>query len=335
MIIERINWIDWAKFLAITMVVFGHIPEEEGSFLPNYICTFHIPFFFFISGYLTKARLDTKEEIRKCIRSLIFPYFLYNIIFYPYWAIRLYMDQGVDFSFFDYIFKPIVGLLFLQIDTAISSNVNGAMWFIVDLIIMRFTVHYCLHTSKALLYIKIIAISTIGIYIIAIHEKTNLPLTLAGLFRCMPLYLLGYLTKQYRFIEETSIKLDLIGAISLIGISVGASFIYCDSNIFIYQMTAFYIVLITASYGFLFLCKVLNGITVPIIVNISNGTLMIMGLHWMYIGTTNYILEHLLSMNTGITYSWPIAILFALAIDAAIYPLIIFAMKHLPILLGK
>ena len=45
MVIDRINWIDWAKFLAITMVVFGHIPEEEGSFLPNYVCTFHIPFF--------------------------------------------------------------------------------------------------------------------------------------------------------------------------------------------------------------------------------------------------------------------------------------------------
>jgi hypothetical protein len=151
----------------------------------------------------------------------------------------------------------------------------------------------------------------------------------------MPLYLLGYLTKQYHLIEETSIKRDLIEAISLIGISVGASYIYSDSNKFFYQMTAFYIVIISASYGFLFLCKVLNGITIPIIVNISNGTLMIMGLHWMYIGTTNYILEHLLSMNTGITYSWPIAILFALAIDAAIYPLIIFAMKHLPILLGK
>lgn len=50
---NRLNWIDWAKAIAITFVVFGHIPEERSSFILNYIVTFHMPLFFFISGYLT------------------------------------------------------------------------------------------------------------------------------------------------------------------------------------------------------------------------------------------------------------------------------------------
>ena len=33
----RLIWIDWAKALAITLVIFGHIPEEPGSFLVCYI----------------------------------------------------------------------------------------------------------------------------------------------------------------------------------------------------------------------------------------------------------------------------------------------------------
>ena len=119
---NRINWIDWAKCIAITMVVYGHIPQTEGSFLPFYICTFHIPLFFFISGYLTKTRHDTKEEIKKCMHSLFIPYILYNIIFYPYWAIRLYIDQGISFSVFDYVIKPLIGLPFLQINSSISSS---------------------------------------------------------------------------------------------------------------------------------------------------------------------------------------------------------------------
>lgn len=332
---NRINWIDWAKCIAITMVVLGHIPQEGGAFLPFYICTFHIPLFFFISGYLTKTRHNTKEELKKCKHSLIIPYILYNIIFYPYWAIRQYLDQGISLSVFDYAIKPLLGLPFLQINSSISSSVNGAMWFIAVLLIMRFTIHLCIHTSKPLLYIKIIALLFIGLFVITVYQKITLPGTIEGLFKCMPLYLLGYLSKQYHWLEKISIKKDLTGTIILICISVEATFVYRDSECFTYQMIAFYIVLITATYGTLLLCKVLNCITCSIIVNISIGTLMIMGLHWMFIGTTNFIIEHLLSMNIGITYSWPISILFAICIDAAIYPLILIAKKHLPILLGK
>ena len=332
---NRINWIDWAKCIAITMVVFGHIPQNEDSFLPFYICTFHIPLFFFVSGYLTKTRLNTKEELSKCKHSLIIPYILYNIIFYPYWAIRFYIDQGVEFSILDYIIKPIIGIPFLQINSPISSSVNGAMWFIAVLFIMRLTLHLCIHTSKPLLYIKIIALIFIGIYVISMKYELTLSITIEGLFKCMPLYLLGYLTKQYHWLEILSIQKDSIRAFFLISVSVGATYVYRDSDSFTYQMIAFYTVLFTATYGTLLLCKVLNNITNPIIVNISIGTLMIMGLHWMFIGTTNFLIEHIISMSTGITYSWAFAIIFAICIDVAIYPLILFAKKHAPILLGK
>ena len=335
MVNNRINWIDWAKCLAITMVVYGHIPQTEVSFPPFYICTFHIPLFFFISGYLTKTRINTKEEFTKCIHSLILPYFLYNIIFYPYWAIRLYIDQGVCFSVFDYVIKPLMGLPFLQINSPISSSINGAMWFVAALVIMRLTIHLCIQTSRPLLIIKMISLLFIGLFVISVYYKIPLPITIDGLFKCMPLYLLGYLTKQYHWFENVSLLKDSTGAFILISISVGATFIYRDTNCFIYQMMAFYIVLLTATYGLLMLCKVLNSITHPIIVIISNGTLMIMGLHWMFIGTTNFILEHIFSMSSGITYSWVMAIIFALCIEAAIYPLILIAKKRLPILLGK
>ena len=51
---NRLNWIDWAKALAIIFVVYGHTPAEKGDFLHNYITSFHMPLFFFISGFLTK-----------------------------------------------------------------------------------------------------------------------------------------------------------------------------------------------------------------------------------------------------------------------------------------
>ena len=332
---DRINWIDWAKCIAITMVVFGHIPQAGGSFLPFYICTFHIPLLFFISGYLTKVRLDPKEELEKCTKSLIIPYVLYNIIFYPYWAIRLYLDHGVNFSVFEYVIKPLVGLPFLQINSPISSSVNGAMWFIVVLFFMRITVFICNRSSKPLLYMKLIILLYVGLFVFVNYQRIPLPLTVEGLLKCMPFYMLGHLTKHYKWLDENSIQKDSRRAFILLFISIVTSFIHKSSDCFTYHITTFYVLNLSAIFGIIYLCKTLNNINSPRLVNISIGTLMIMGLHWMFIGTTNYVLEHIFSMSSGITYSWFMAIIFALCIDAAIYPLILIAKKRFPVLLGK
>lgn len=61
-ITKRLNWIDWAKSIAIALVVFGHIPEERGSYFINYVTQFHMPLFFFISGYLTKKKNSYAKE---------------------------------------------------------------------------------------------------------------------------------------------------------------------------------------------------------------------------------------------------------------------------------
>lgn len=47
----RINWIDFAKGVAIILVVIGHvIPESINLF--GFIYAFHMPFFFIMAGYL-------------------------------------------------------------------------------------------------------------------------------------------------------------------------------------------------------------------------------------------------------------------------------------------
>ena len=69
-ITNRLNWIDWAKVIAISFVVFGHIPQVSGSFPQHYIVTFHMPLFFFISGYLTKKELLNANTLKNTGRHL-------------------------------------------------------------------------------------------------------------------------------------------------------------------------------------------------------------------------------------------------------------------------
>lgn len=47
---ERIKWIDVARAYAMLMVVYGHC--DASSVIGRFIYLFHVPAFFFISGYV-------------------------------------------------------------------------------------------------------------------------------------------------------------------------------------------------------------------------------------------------------------------------------------------
>ena len=77
---ERINWIDQAKGIGIFLVVIGHmnIPLK----LSVFIFSFHMPLFFFISGYLyneNKYSKDLKSIIISKATTLIWPFITFTI----------------------------------------------------------------------------------------------------------------------------------------------------------------------------------------------------------------------------------------------------------------
>jgi fucose 4-O-acetylase-like acetyltransferase len=83
---RRIDFLDIAKGIGIILVVMGHyVPHStEPRLLFNWIYSFHMPLFFFISGLLFTDKPANRGgyksfTIRK-IRSLIVPYILFSII---------------------------------------------------------------------------------------------------------------------------------------------------------------------------------------------------------------------------------------------------------------
>ena len=59
---ERINWIDWAKALAVCGIVFIHLPQSQEWFYYRYLQTCIISIFFFLSGYLKKDHGSDKDN---------------------------------------------------------------------------------------------------------------------------------------------------------------------------------------------------------------------------------------------------------------------------------
>ena len=75
---RRITWIDCWKGIAIAIVVAGHILDLK---VAKYIFWFHMPLFFFISGYLYKEKHDYLSFFKNKFLHLIVPYISFLILF--------------------------------------------------------------------------------------------------------------------------------------------------------------------------------------------------------------------------------------------------------------
>lgn len=76
---NRIDYIDISKGITIILMVLGH--TSLPSFIQNWIFSFHMPFFFIVSGICTDfLRGGVKEFLYKRLISIIVPFFLYSFI---------------------------------------------------------------------------------------------------------------------------------------------------------------------------------------------------------------------------------------------------------------
>lgn len=82
---QRDTFLDFAKGIAIFLVVLGHVLEksmEQRNGVYHFIYQFHMPFFFMLSGYLAcrTTAFDGRFYLKK-IRSLLLPFFFVGMSF--------------------------------------------------------------------------------------------------------------------------------------------------------------------------------------------------------------------------------------------------------------
>ena len=77
--ISRIQWIDVAKGYGTLLVIFAHLGRGT---IGLWMYSFHLPLFFFLSGYVFSTKYNFKEFFVKKIRSIVIPYFCLGIPMY-------------------------------------------------------------------------------------------------------------------------------------------------------------------------------------------------------------------------------------------------------------
>jgi len=68
----RISWIDMAKGYGTILVVLAHIGSGLGRL---WIYTFHMPLFFFLSGYVFSTKYEFREFVKRKCKTIVVPYF--------------------------------------------------------------------------------------------------------------------------------------------------------------------------------------------------------------------------------------------------------------------
>ena len=135
---ERVGYVDLYRGIGIILMIMAHI--GFGSLFDHYIHAFHMPMFFFVSGYFFKSR-PPGEFFKQKILNLLIPYCVYGTIIYFCWKV-LFQTSEESLSY---------TLLYMNS----SRFVAAALWFLTALFVAN-VIYWLLYTAfQANIYIYI------------------------------------------------------------------------------------------------------------------------------------------------------------------------------------
>lgn len=334
---ERINWMDWAKFLAVALTVPCHIPQSRGDQPVTYFMVFLLACLMFNSGYLKKKRTNWRDNLSKYWYSLVIPYLIYNILFYPFWLVRYYLIHGFMPTHPYVYIKPIIGMFLLQTNNSYAYELNPVTWFIAALVIIHILLDICNSLKYGKWWMTGFCIAGMILYVINKYSIFTNHLVFVGIFKSLIFYYMGYLCRQYHVFETCNFKKDLGWFLVTLILSI-ILFDYhagCEAN-FPLHMLSYFPTVLFGLLAFIFFCKMLNRVHSNIVVNYSNGTMVFIGMHWMIVGCIRYgILKSLFHVSGDYIYTPLEAYTLGLVVTILLYPMILFFQAKMPWMLGK
>jgi hypothetical protein len=315
----------------MTVVVFCHLPQQEDTFYLQYLASVILSTFFFVSGYLKKKNLTIKESAKKYGYALLIPYIIYNVIYYPYWAAKFYIEHG-GITWGNAV-KPIIGTMLGQLNSSFSCELNGVTWFLIALFIMHILTDVINKSKHNKTIMLILSVITMILYGANKYYHYAPYITYHGLIRCLCFFFMGNLYQQWGKLKKQEFRKDTLIGISTLLLSLIIFYWHINEDRFVLHIILYYVVNLVSVYAFIYLSKSLNNIKSHIITLISIGTMLIFGLHRMMIGVIDYIIEKTIGIS-NITYDWYECLVLALVIEFTLLPIIIYRKKW-PILFGK
>jgi fucose 4-O-acetylase-like acetyltransferase len=337
----RILWIDFAKVIGIWLVYLGH--SKIPPFAHQYIYAFHMPLFFFISGYLEKERNISKTLIHG-IKTLIIPYVLLYMLIYLTWLpSRIVFHREIfegKSGLIELFLNPMAGIInAFGLNKAEWTIVFGASWFLITLFYIKI-VHAVIKKilkGKSIIYL-LCNVPVIMLLVMLKNNGTGTILHITNVLMAFPFFSFGYYIKEMkpftdrlRKIENDNFLKTLLAIMIFLTIGFMSWYngygaidsINYGKNVFIYYVTAMLgivLIIILSTYY-----KQNN----EIIKILSNGTLFIMAFELPFMGIV-LRLSGLQYQELGIIIHGGIS---TVALLLTIFPIKI-VQKYIPIMIG-
>lgn len=327
---ERIDYFDIAKAIGIWFVILGHLTTNK--ILLSFIYSFHIPLFFFISGYFFNRSKTILEVLKSSFKDLIIPYFCFNIFNLSICWISPYLHPELYYNLqgWDILKAAITGIfLFRNLVTPFSFLPGSALWFLVALFNIRLL---AILFSRLFKNIIVLIVLSSGICILLFYQTDITLFSIESTFLAYPFFMIGFAVKNVDLKKKDYRSIWII-VLFLINIC----FTYINGRINIdggdygnYMM----IFLLNGCIGTLMILFISQTPSIPTIVKkIGLLTLPILGLHFfpIYLFKTLFTLIFGAAFIQSLFFSIPISVgtLFIC------YYLGSLIKQHFPIVLGQ
>ena len=222
---QKIVEISFLHVFAILLVVIGHSFFQTESLIVDWIYQFHVPLFFFVSGYLFHISvqgkpLQSRIFLRRKAVRLLLPYFvLSTLLFVPKVLFSQFMVRPIQASWSEYVLMLVYPY----------RNVNGSYWFLPTIFLTFVFAVTVLSLSQRRPYLSAklmscLLLSLLFLTNILLPTSRDIILNINGAIYYAFYFSLGYYVCHYRLIElidkrKTSIILLLSTlSISFIGL---------------------------------------------------------------------------------------------------------------------
>ncbi|WP_419535978.1 acyltransferase family protein [Endozoicomonas sp.] len=202
---DRLLWVDILKLTGLFFVILGHIASPFSGF----IYSWHMPFFFFLSGLFMKKLTNMTElkcRIIKDFKNLMIPFYVFSLLALLAESIKrtLLNRRGLDY------FYEIRGVLYDMSIESLSNHYGFVLWFLSALFFAKIIVNLLMYICKDALYF----FPALSILIFTLSFNVDLPFSIDIALNAAFWVSLGILYK--RWINYFSVNFILFFSVLLI-----------------------------------------------------------------------------------------------------------------------
>ncbi len=317
-------WVDWMKAVGIFLIAYGHL----SSIGESYVYAFNVPVFFIISGFLCKHESDNRVFWKKLWFNLIVPMLLICIIRWGIDSVKAVINGSFSLA-----------ALLSRLPKALAGFHEGVgeLWFVYTLVLLKVILQFTPQRRgcQALLFV---AFTAAGVAIgrwnpvfmgVSLGETCN---AVVDVCLAYPFFISGFWMRRWKAALRrplsfwTGAMVLLAGAFGLWVSGKYNGIVYMFANKYGRSLLLFFLGGYAGTAMTFVLSKWLDRWRVECVVDISKGTILILGFHM-------YILRDV--VRELAPAASPLDLVYAMAVVLVFVPFIRFAERHLPYLIGK